>query len=191
MKNRISLLGIIAIVAIVGLGFIACADDDDNTGGPTYKIGDTGPGGGIVFYDKGSVSDGWRYLEAAPANQGTSLRWASSAFAKTNITGTESAIGTGKANTAAILVVDGSAPAAVACKNYSGGGKYDWFLPSRGELNAMYEMRTHLGISSEFFWSSSQRSNEGAWVRRFDDGSEDIYGNGKDSVSHVRAVRAF
>ena len=27
---------------------------------------DTGPGGGIIFFDKESYSDGWRYLEAAP-----------------------------------------------------------------------------------------------------------------------------
>ncbi|MHC1692369.1 MAG: InlB B-repeat-containing protein [Sphaerochaetaceae bacterium] len=26
----------------------------------------TGPAGGLVFYDKGAYSDGWRYLEAAP-----------------------------------------------------------------------------------------------------------------------------
>lgn len=30
---------------------------------PDYLIGDTGPAGGIVFYDKGEYSDGWRYLE--------------------------------------------------------------------------------------------------------------------------------
>jgi len=31
-----------------------------------YEIGDTGPAGGLIFYDKGYYSDGWRYLEAAP-----------------------------------------------------------------------------------------------------------------------------
>ncbi|GHU30912.1 hypothetical protein FACS1894172_04920 [Spirochaetia bacterium] len=33
-----------------------------------YKIGDTGPAGGLIFYNKGDYSDGWRYLKAAPAN---------------------------------------------------------------------------------------------------------------------------
>ena len=32
----------------------------------TYRVGDTGPAGGIIFYDKGNNSGGWRYLEAAP-----------------------------------------------------------------------------------------------------------------------------
>jgi hypothetical protein len=29
----------------------------------SYNIGDVGPGGGMVFYDKGFYSDGWRYIE--------------------------------------------------------------------------------------------------------------------------------
>ena len=33
-----------------------------------YKVGDIGPAGGYIFYDKGKYSDGWRYLEAAPAD---------------------------------------------------------------------------------------------------------------------------
>lgn len=30
------------------------------------SVGDNGPAGGLIFYDKGKYSDGWRYLEAAP-----------------------------------------------------------------------------------------------------------------------------
>lgn len=34
----------------------------------TANVGDIGPAGGKVFYDKGEYSDGWRFLEAAPAD---------------------------------------------------------------------------------------------------------------------------
>ena len=36
-----------------------------------YNIGDTGPAGGLVFYDKGNSSGGWRYLEVAESDVGT------------------------------------------------------------------------------------------------------------------------
>jgi len=34
----------------------------------TYKIKDRGPAGGIIFYNKGYYSDGWRYMEVVPAD---------------------------------------------------------------------------------------------------------------------------
>ncbi|MEJ2663418.1 MAG: InlB B-repeat-containing protein [Spirochaetia bacterium] len=34
----------------------------------------TGPAGGLIFYDKGNYDNGWRYLEAAPTDQGAK-RW--------------------------------------------------------------------------------------------------------------------
>ena len=45
--------------------FISRLNDSVST---EYIVGDTGPAGGIIFYDKGYYSDGWRYLEAAPAD---------------------------------------------------------------------------------------------------------------------------
>ena len=40
-----------------------------------YKIGDTGPAGGIIFYDKGDNSDSWQYLEAAPPEFEFEANW--------------------------------------------------------------------------------------------------------------------
>lgn len=41
-----------------------------------YKIGDIGPTGGIVFYDKGKIGKkGWRYLEAYKENAPKPMTW--------------------------------------------------------------------------------------------------------------------
>jgi hypothetical protein len=40
-----------------------------------YKVGDTGPSGGIIFFDKTSFTNGWRYLEAAPASTEIKANW--------------------------------------------------------------------------------------------------------------------
>ena len=56
----------IVLLFIAACFFVSCTKVDDNTNNTTYKVGDTGPAGGIIFYDKGEYSDDWRYLEAAP-----------------------------------------------------------------------------------------------------------------------------
>lgn len=55
-----------------GSGGAEDASADSGSGsGPVqsdYKVGDIGPAGGYIFYDRGYYENGWRYLEAAPAD---------------------------------------------------------------------------------------------------------------------------
>lgn len=164
----------------------------------TALVGGIGTGGGTVFYynPAGFNVTGVGlftayFLEAAPANTETTLAWASLDFISISISGTGTAIGTGRANTARILEIDSNAPAAKACYEYSYNEKNDWFLPSRNELNAMYNARTYLDISQGRFWSSSQYSSIIAWGLIFDSYGSYTYLN-KDNFSfNVRAIRAF
>jgi hypothetical protein len=115
----------------------------------TYPIGGTGPAGGHIFYDKGSYSNGWRYLEAAPAStEWTDKEWGSFGIL---IGGTETGIGTGQSNTTIIVtwlnnnsddtlgdVTYKTDRAAYLCDALTVGVYSDWFLPSKDELNLMY-----------------------------------------------------
>ena len=197
MKN---VFGIIALAVIIGFSFTGCPTDSDDGGGgttPTYQLGDTGPGGGKIFYvsaagftmtDNNQVC---HYLEAAPADMST-LAWASGSYTSTDITGTEEAIGTGRKNTALILATDALAPAAKACKDLTTGGKTDWFLPSWDELDQLYENRLSVGNTvTNAYWSSSQRNNSvsNAWHENFTYGGQGS--QAKSNAILVRAIRAF
>ncbi len=136
-----------------------------NTGGAQeriYKIGERGPGGGWIFYDKGNSDGGWRYLEAAPDELTTREGAEWGCYKKEIADAKGTAIGTGKSNTQAILKSCGEAGiAARLCAEYRGGGKEDWFLPSRDELHLMYK-NLHLKRIGDFnkvitfYWSSSE-----------------------------------
>ena len=153
-----------------------------------YGIGSTGPAGGIVFYVKDSESDGWRYLEAATSDQATSVGWGGHG---TSVGGTSTGIGDGKANTEAIVRALGDGNyAAKICDDLDLGGYADWFLPSKDELNALYEQRDTVGgFASSYYWSSSESSSIDAWLQHFSNGYQGDYY--KSSDVHVRAVRAF
>lgn len=69
MKKFSKSIGIVILVMIIGFAMTACKNPAGDKKTTAYAIGDTGPAGGIVFYDKGEVTDGWRYLEAAPAEK--------------------------------------------------------------------------------------------------------------------------
>ena len=114
----------------------------------TCVVGDTGPGGGIVFYVNEAKQTGGRYLEAAPTGwSGTagitpdpSLAWDVNTCANLNISDANfNNVGSGSANTNAITTACTSvqAPAAWAAQNYRGGTMSNWYLPSKDELNQL------------------------------------------------------
>ena len=119
-----------------------------------YSIGDKGPAGGYVFYDKGYYSDGWRYLEAAPSDiGGYAFGYYRPDGTNDKMVGTSQAIGSGRYNTERLVEymdIDGKAYsssgtataeyAAKKCLDYIYGKYDDWFLPSKDELCEMYKV---------------------------------------------------
>jgi hypothetical protein len=124
-----------------------------------YMVGDRGPAGGWVFYDKGVVSNGWRYLEAAPAWTEFEAAWGAN---ERDVGGTDFRIGTGKQNTQVIVEylrgIGESGKAAQLCDSFSLNGYDDWFLPSLLEVDLMckdLKLKGMGGFSTDWYWSSS------------------------------------
>jgi len=135
----------------------SCAD------GGVCAVGDTGPGGGVVFYvastnftstgsDCGTTC---KYLEAAPTGWGNGitvaagettgtstvdplLTWCSNTTTLRNAT-TKTAIGDGRLNTTNPNTGAGACTtgAIYHAELYAGNGKTDWHLPSKDELNEL------------------------------------------------------
>jgi len=165
-----------------------------------YNIGDRGPGGGWVFYDKGNYSDGWRYLEAAGENIGKYTGWGCNGKSITDARGT--AIGTGKSNTQAILkACEEQKCIARAVSEYRGGGMNDWFMPSKDELQAMFTNLRYPeldgaedhGFSGEFYWTSSEIDERSVWSLRFNDGNPMSWSKAHDYswATPCRPARSF
>ena len=142
--------------------------------------------GGIIAYID---STGQHGLIAATADQSEGIQWWNGTNIVTGATGT--AIGTGLTNTNAIIAVQGSGSyAASIARDYNGGGYTDWFLPSKDELNQLYENKTAIsGFTDAWYWSSTEFNNDVAWLQIFSNGNQndDI----KANTYYVRAVRAF
>jgi hypothetical protein len=156
-----------------------------------YEIGDTGPAGGLVFYDRGAIADGWRYLEAAPTDQSDGVAWYNGTHILTGAD--ETAIGSGSANTDAIIAAQGTGSyAAQICADLDLGGYDDWFLPSADELDAMFDNLAHYGLgsfSAEIYWSSTETMDDFADCQYMGSGSAND--SEKNNTYRVRAARAF
>lgn len=153
------------------------------------NVGDAGPAGGIIFYDKGSYSDGWRWLESALSDQSISANWGSAYF----IGATGTAIGTGLSNTKAIVQAETlNEYAARFCHDLALGEHSDWFMPSRDELNEMYTQKGIIGGFSitNSYWNSSEYASNMAGSQNFSTGNQGTTA-AKNNFFRVRAIRRF
>ena len=168
-----------------------------NNAQTNVQIGDAFQGG-KVFYILQSTDVGYdpnvqHGLICALADQSTTtgISWNNGTDVTTNAIAT--AIGTGSANTALIISVQGSSNthAAGLAKSYNGGGYSDWFLPSASELRQLYNNRVATGttFAAADYWNSSEYSNTQAYEIDFIDGL--AYFSSKIAEYRVRAIRKF
>jgi hypothetical protein len=165
------------------------------TGGACV-LGETGPGGGKVFYVASSnfTSTGsdcgtaCKYLEAAPSDHSSTVAWCSNTSNPLGVTGT--GIGSGMSNTATADSTCTSGAIQVAA-DYTYNSKTDWHLPSKDELAQLYAQRTTVGgFSSAYYWSSSEYSAGAARTQYFPWDYQDWSPKTSDT-RRVRLVRAF
>ena len=177
-------------------------------------VGNTGPGGGTVFYVAAATfaSTGSNcntagaggtstclYLEAEPSIIRTGF-WCSVNTA-IGATAQSNSIGGGMSNTnAASFCTTGAIRVALDYSRTVSGVTYsDWHLPSFNELAQIYVQRNLAGIDifspAVYYWSSTEQSSGGgccARVYRFHDGAANISA-GKTAFNdfRIRVVRAF
>lgn len=168
-------------------------------------------GGGIVAYifgpgDQGYVEGEVHGLIVAPEDHGRA-EWGCLKFNPVN--NTEMGLGTGLANTIAIVEFhntrfDDYFNSRKQCRYNNGtvaakvayelelNGYNDWYLPSKDELNILYDNREQIGgFSDADYWSSSEGSGSwSAWFRRFYGSGNQGHGH-KDMNHMVRAIRTF
>lgn len=178
----------------------ACTNEGSNC-----KVGDVGPGGGIVFYDAGSTQWWGRFLEAK-ADRLAATSWSAEtsqvSLYKEGDNGLTIAqqrqrakqIGMGKINTA--VMVNKLLP-----PNLQEAG---WFVPSKDELNALFDSwkinRLRQTFSAAPMWTSTEASDSFAWYQLFQDGTQFTDANGiiplkkgnkSDSTSQVHVGSNF
>ena len=65
-----------------------------------------------------------------------------------------------------------------------------WRLPTRGELNVLYENKDVIGgFADDLYWSSTGDDGGDLWVRNFGDGEEYDGAMSRGNNCYVRAVR--
>lgn len=101
-------------------------------------------------------------------------------------------LGSGQGNTASIINVQGNGNyAAKFCDDFVYEGFSDWYLPSKDELNKVYQNKSQLLCANctQVFWSSSEDGNQNVWRQGFNGGTQNS--GTKENTHQVLAIRSF
>ncbi|MDP1719746.1 MAG: DUF1566 domain-containing protein [Candidatus Nanopelagicaceae bacterium] len=193
-KNRLLIKGVCVKKTERTLYWVSTASASPNptVATLTYKVGDAGPGGGLIFFvDVKNEYQNFDYLEVAPTDVKEKVIWCSdSSHSITSNSGkAETAIGRGSTNTT-VMLASCTSGAANSAREYSSGGKSDWFLPSRDELMLVFAtLHGRSSFEESDYWSSTENAATYAVTVNF--GSGNWFSLDKSFTRYVRAVRAF
>ncbi|MGM0432803.1 MAG: hypothetical protein ACQEQU_08825 [Spirochaetota bacterium] len=148
-------------------------------GRPVYSLSQEGPAGGYIYYEQAGIdylASGWRYLESAPYGWDDGVvptaPWGSyGELAGAILDG----IGQGIFLTELLCELDEAGTAAEICNEAVINGRSDWFLPSGGELEALFNQLREKSAGTPLeglpnhssYWSSQEISADKAKVVRF------------------------
>jgi hypothetical protein len=167
-----------------------------------YKLGDTGPGGGEIFFvDYLDRFNNFNYLEAAEGSaQFGNITWATGSNQAEFVQVNRQTLGEGYDNTNTISAQSGNEAvscAALYCQNLVFGGVNDWYLPSTGEL---FALRNHFlttaqnfTFDAQYYWSSNAHPTffNGNQAIRFSPLSGQFEYASKSSGNTARPIRRF
>lgn len=156
----------------------------------TLSVGYKGTGGGFVFYDKGEVTNGWRYLEIAANDQSNGIAWGCES---SNIYNSNWNLGGGFENTNNIITnCTDQNNAARLCYNLVLNSKTDWYLPNSSELRMAYrnlQVNNIGNFNPIYYWTSTSYSSGIAVLVGLSNGDTQDYD--VKFTGAVRAVRRY
>ena len=181
MNRRLNslLVSVVMCGSIVALGPTPASAATCAADGANCKVGDVGPGGGIVFYDAGSQQVWGRFLEAKTNSVPANGIWGTSELTSPDARLASKQIGYGAINSIRMSIDPSSVYSRLRNTAFSGG----FFLPSKNELDALYNYwrisgDDRLKYADAPMWTSSEASATFVWYQLFQDGTQFTDANG-------------